>query len=125
MPNLRVIRLARSVNWYEPPERVADDPCRLLAQVMALGAAEDIYEAQALFSEKQFCAAYRNAPAGLFDRSGWAYWGLKLLGSPTALPFPLRFPEADWDWPQSFQDPGSQEPTTADDINWIAPSPAG
>ena len=113
----QLIRLARNVNWYEPPEAVAAKPLQLLAETMARGSADDIVQAQALFSEKQFREAYRGAPPGLFDRPAWAYWGLKLLGSPEALPFPERYPDVGWEWPESFQDPTPLEPTTADDIN--------
>ena len=121
MPALspRLIRLARNVNWYEPPEEVAADTRKLLAETMARGSAEDIAEAQALFSEEQFCDAYRTAPPGLFPRPHWAYWGLMLLGDPQALPFPVLNADAGWEWPGSFQDKAPPGPTTADDINWI------
>ena len=62
------------------------------------------------------------APPGLFSRRHWAYWGLTLLGDPEALPYPVRYPEVEWEWPASFQDNHPPKPTTADDINWIAPA---
>lgn len=117
----RLLRLARHVNWYEPPEVVAADTRKLLNETMARGSDGDMEEAGVLFSREQFIDAYRHAPPGLFSRRHWAYWGLMLLGNPEALPYPVRYPEVEWEWPASFQDKHSPKPTTADDINWIAP----
>lgn len=119
--SFRLLRLARHVNWYEPPERVVADTRKLLNETMARGSDGDINEAWALFSKEQFINAYRHAPPGLFSRRHWAYWGLTLLGNPEALSFPVRYPEVEWEWPASFQDGHSTKPATADDINWIAP----
>ena len=113
----KLIELARRVNWYEPPEEVAADSRKLLVETMARGSAEDIEEAQTLFSEEQFRDAYRNAPPGLFGRPHGAYWGLMLPGDPEALPFPVLNPDAGWEWPSSFQEKKPLRPTTADDIN--------
>ena len=117
----RLLRLARHINWYEPPETVAADTCKLLNETMARGSDVDIEEAWALFSREQFIDAYRHAAPGLFSRRHWAYWGLMLLGNPEALPYPVRYPEVGWEWPASFQDRHPPKPATADDINWIAP----
>ena len=117
----RLLRLARHVNWYEPPQKVAADARKLLNETMARGSDEDIDEARALFSKEQFIDAYRHAPAGLFSRRHWAYWGLALLGDVDALPYPARYPEVEWEWPASFQDRPDPRPATADDINWVAP----
>lgn len=118
----RLLRLARHVNWYEPPETVVADTRKLLNETMARGSDGDMNEAWSLFSREQFIDAYRHAPPGLFSRRHWAYWGLTLLGDPEALPYPLRYPEVKWEWPASFQDNHPPKPTTADDINWIAPA---
>ena len=126
MSNPRLIRLARRVNWYTPPEQLAGDPDALLAEVMARGAPEDVREVQGLFAEDDFRRAYKAAPAGLFGRSAWAYWGLKLLGSATSLPYPVRFPEvADMVWPESFQRSLPEAETNAAAINALARPGAG
>ncbi len=117
----RLLRLARHVNWYEPPETVAANTRKLLNETMARGSSHDIEEAWSLFSKEQFVDAYRHAPPGLFSRRHWAYWGLTLLGDPKALPYPVRYPDVEWEWPASFQDQRPARLTTADDINWIAP----
>lgn len=117
----RLLRLARNVNWYEPPEAVAADTRKLLNETMARGSDEDIREARALFSEEQLADAYRNAPPGLYSRSHWAYWGLVLLGDPEALPCPVLHRGVTWEWPESFQAPNNPlGPTTAADINWLS-----
>ncbi len=120
----RLLRLARHVNWHEPPDTVAANTRKLLNETMARGSDIDIGEARELFSQQQFIDAYRHAPPGLFSRRHWAYWGLALLGNPEALPYPLRYPDVEWEWPESFQARSLPEPTTADDINWIAPDRA-
>lgn len=79
-----LLRLARNVNWHEPPEALAADTRKLLNETMARGSDEDIREARALFSEERPADVYRNAPPGLYSRSHWAYWGLVLLGDPEA-----------------------------------------
>ena len=117
----RLLRLARHVNWYEPPETVVADTRKLLNETMARGSDRDMDEAWALFSKEQFIDAYRHAPPGLFSRRHWAYWGLTLLGNPQALPYPVRYSGVEWEWPASFQERPPAKPATADDINWIAP----
>ena len=117
----RLINLARHVNWYEPPETLAADTCKLLNETMARGSDTEIKEARALFSVERFADAYRHAPAGLYSRRHWAYWGLVLLGDSEALPYPVLYAEVAWEWPESFQDQGPSRATTADDINWMGP----
>lgn len=86
------LAVAKRVNWYTPPEKVVANPKLFLAQVMARGGTDDIIWMQRRYSTQELQDAYRNAPAGLFRRRCWAYWGLKLLGAPDAHPYPVRFP---------------------------------
>lgn len=121
MIDSRLLNLARRVNWYTPPEELAGDTNALLAEVMARGALEDVLAAREVFTEDDFRRAYRAAPAGLFPRSAWSFWGLKLLGSAKALPFPVRFPElAEVVWPESFQRSPPEVPPNAATINALA-----
>ena len=95
----KALEVARRVNWYTPPERVAADTLRFLAEIMARGGTDDIVFMNARYSVEQRREAYRNAPPGLFEPDRWAYWGLMLLDDPKALPIPKRFPESpDVDW---------------------------
>ena len=112
----RLLRLAQHVNWYESAEAVIADAPKLICETMARGSDFDIAEARELFSRKQFIDAYRKAPPGLFTRKKWACWRLCLMGKEDALPFPKRFPEVEWEWPQSFQDNSPDQPAKADDI---------
>jgi hypothetical protein len=90
--------IARRVNWYTDPARLLADPDLFLAQVMARGSTEDVVETLRHFPLEALRKAYRHAPAGLFTRRAWAYWGLKLLDDPHC-PMPERFPGANrLDW---------------------------
>ena len=77
----RLLRLARHINWHEPPETVAADTRKLLNETMARGSDVDIEEAWALFSREKFIDAYRHAAPGLFSRIGRGHAG------PEALPY--------------------------------------
>ena len=85
--------VAKSVNWYTPPEQVVADAPLFIAQIMARGGERDVIWLRRRFTLKQQRAAYEAAPPGLFSRRHWAYWGLMLLGAPDALPYPVRFPD--------------------------------
>ena len=91
---LTAAAVAKRVNWYTPAEALLGDPPLFIAQIMARGGAREIVWMQREFTLAQQRAAYQAAPAGLFDRRAWAYWGLMLLGAPDALPYPVRFPDA-------------------------------
>ncbi len=94
MKSMNLDLVAKRINWYMPSAEVLANPRLFLCQVMARGAAADIVTVQRHYDKDAFIDAYRHAPPGLFDNPSWAYWGLVLLGSPEALPRPVRFPEA-------------------------------
>ena len=90
--------IARRVNWYTPAERLLANVDLFLSQVMARGATDDLIAVQQRFSVEDFRRAYLHAPAGLFTKRAWAYWGLVLLDDPN-YQLPERFPganELDW-----------------------------
>jgi hypothetical protein len=90
--------IARRVHWYADPARLLSDADLFLAHVMARGSTEDVVEVLRHYPIEALREAYRQAPAGLFTRRAWAYWGLKLLGDPDH-PLPERFPGANrLDW---------------------------
>ena len=91
--NLSVLEVAKRVNWYMPPGELVENPPLFIAQVMARGGVREIVWMRRKFTEGQQRDAYINAPPGLFSRRCWAYWGLMLLGSPDAKPYPVRFPD--------------------------------
>jgi hypothetical protein len=92
--------IARRVNWYSDPARLAANADLFLCQVMARGALDDVVTAQRHFSLTDFEKAYLHAPPGLFTPRAWAYWGL-MLGR-AEQPLPERFPGANgFDWRKS------------------------
>lgn len=98
MTSISLQDIARHVNWYTTPERLLENIDLFLAQVMARGDTSDIVAVQKLYSADRFRQAYLNAPAGLFTRRAWAYWGLMLLDDPHR-PMPERFAGANqFDW---------------------------
>ena len=96
--NTELEEIAKRVNWYTDPDRVVANVNLFLSQVMARGSTDDIIAVQQHFSWDDFRRAYLDAPAGLFTRRAWAYWGLMLLNDPN-YPIPERFPGANrLDW---------------------------
>lgn len=90
--------VAKNVNWYTEPDRLLGNVDLFLCQVMARGSKDDIIAVRRLYSDDDFREAYRKAPAGLFSKRGWAYWGLILLDN-ADLDLPERFPGANrLDW---------------------------
>ena len=82
--------VAKHINWYSDPQRLLANTSLFLSQVMARGSAADIIAVQQHYSPEAFKSAYLNAPAGLFTKRAWAYWGLMLLGHSNQ-PMPERF----------------------------------
>jgi hypothetical protein len=96
--NTRLEEIAKRINWYSDSGRLLANTDLFLSQVMARATADEVVEVQQHFSEEDFRRAYRHAPAGLFTKRAWAYWGLMLLDDPS-LPRPERFPGANrFDW---------------------------
>jgi hypothetical protein len=96
--NTELEEIAKRVNWYTDPARVVANVNLFISQVMARGSTDDIISVQQHFSRDDFRRAYLDAPAGLFTKRAWAYWGLMLLNNPT-YPLPERFPGANrLDW---------------------------
>jgi hypothetical protein len=96
--NAELEEIAKRVNWYTDPARTVKHTGLFLAQTMARGSTDDIIAVSRHFSQDAFRKAYEHAPAGLFSRRAWAYWGLVLLDDPDR-PMPERFPGANqFDW---------------------------
>ena len=95
---IRLEEIARHVNWYMEPHQLLSNVNLFLNQVMARGSLEDIVAVLNHYSPDDFRKAYRGAPAGLFTKRAWTYWGLMLLDD-AGCPMPERFPGANrFDW---------------------------
>lgn len=96
--DVRLESIARRVNWYTDAHRVLVDTGRFLNEVMARGSFADLLVILECYSVEELRTAYLAAPAGLYSRRAWAYWGLQLLDDPRR-PLPERFAGAGrFDW---------------------------
>jgi hypothetical protein len=93
--------VAKRINWYMEPRRLLANVDLFLCQVMARGSKDDIVAVRRQYTDDDFRKAYRNAPAGLFSKRAWAYWGLMLIDN-ADLELPERFAGANrLDWRKS------------------------
>lgn len=88
-PSPELTLLARRLFWWKEPADALRDPCRFLAQVMALGTWEDVQTAFQHWTEQDFRLALHRSPAGVFDVRSWNYWHRR-LGDQAAPPLPQR-----------------------------------
>lgn len=82
--------VARRVIWFEEPHEALADPHHFLCYLMQNGTDQDVITSYRYFSEDDFRAALKNAPAGILDGPSWAYWNLMLNQDPEQ-PMPQRF----------------------------------
>jgi hypothetical protein len=87
--NADLLRVARRVMWFEPPERALAEPVRFLAYFMTYGTVEDVAVVQRYVSQDDFREALDHAPAGIIDKRSWAYWNA-MAGRYPAPPMPRR-----------------------------------
>jgi hypothetical protein len=69
-----LVRIARELFWWLPPEAALEKPQRFLAQVMSLGTWDDIQIVKKRFGWDALKEALVNAEAGSFDPRSWALW---------------------------------------------------
>lgn len=73
-----LIRIARRINWFEPPEKVVFDVDRFLVYFMQYCLDSDISVMRRYFTDQQFRHALNNRPQGILDDRSAAYWNLIL-----------------------------------------------
>lgn len=87
-----LLRIARRVVWWEPPEHVLTREDDFLCRVMARGTLEDVNYVEAAFGRDRLRRALTSAPPGVIDPRSWHYWHAR-LGLGPAGPLPeRRFP---------------------------------
>ena len=90
-----LLRVAKRMVWFKPPEVTLRDPVFFLNHVMTWGTIEDIRVARTHYDDDDFKKALRQAHPGVFDARSWAYWHVVLQMDPApALP-ERRLPESD------------------------------
>ncbi len=81
---------ARKYIWWKTPEDAVRYPRRVIAQVMNIGAYEDVQELAKQIGENGLRETLLGAEAGEFNERSWHYWhyrlGLAELGTVPALP---------------------------------------
>ena len=87
-------RLAARYVWWKTPEEAMQFPDRVAAQVMNLGAWEDLTEMIETTGEDYLRGVLLRAEAGQLDARSWHYWhyrlGLAEYGKRPVPPMPVR-----------------------------------
>lgn len=90
-PNL-LRDLAGKYIWWKTPEEAIAMPERVMAQVMNIGAYEDVQALVKLVGRDALRNVVAHAEIGQFNERSWAYWHYRLgMASPGLVPpMPLR-----------------------------------
>ena len=88
-PSAELLRVARRMVWFKPPEETLADPVLFLSHVMTYGTVDDLRVVRAHFTEDQLRQALRAGLPGVFDARSWAYWHAVLDIRPVP-PLPTR-----------------------------------
>jgi hypothetical protein len=88
-PNDDLLKVARGVIWFEPPERALAHPIRFLTYLMTYGTKEEVNVVMRYLTLDDFREALENAFPGIFDEGSWIYWNT-LTGRVPIPPMPRR-----------------------------------
>ena len=69
-----LLDLARSVVWFEPPEKALSVTDRFLAYLMEYTTPDRLRIARKYFSPVDFEHALAHAPSGILSPRSWTYW---------------------------------------------------
>ncbi|MGH9497092.1 MAG: hypothetical protein ACRD3B_19005 [Candidatus Sulfotelmatobacter sp.] len=82
--------LARKYVWWKSPDEALRSPQRIIAQVMNVGAYDDVQMLADRLGDGLLRETLDHAEAGQFDKRSWTYWhyrlGLAELGEVPPLP---------------------------------------
>jgi hypothetical protein len=88
-----LLRVARKVVWFDPPEQTLQDLKLFLSHLMMYGSQADITIAERYVPQYEFREALEQAPAGVFTAEAWIRWHERLGMFPIP-PLPRRrFPD--------------------------------
>ena len=73
-----LLRAAKRVVWFKPPEEALDNPVELLAYAMRHSTDEDMALLLEHIGESGLREAIDNAPAGIIDARSGAYWNVRI-----------------------------------------------
>lgn len=88
-----LLRIARKVVWFDPPEETLRDLKNFLAHLMVYGSPAEVAVVERYIMEDEFRKVLEDAPAGVFTTEAWQRWHER-LGMTPAPPLPRRrFPD--------------------------------
>jgi hypothetical protein len=73
-----LLRAAKRVVWFKPPEEALDNPVELMAYAMKHSTDEDMALLLEYVGEDGLREAIDQAPAGIIDARSWAYWNARI-----------------------------------------------
>ena len=84
-----LLRAAKRIVWFKPPEEALANPGELMAFAMKASTDEDMALLLEHIGTEGLVEAIDNAPAGIITPRSWAYWNAK-IGRYPAPPMPTR-----------------------------------
>ena len=84
-----LLRVARRMVWFKPPEEALADSALFLSHVMTYGTVDDLRVVRAHYTDDQLRQALGSGLPGVFDARSWAYWHAVLDVEPVPDP-PVR-----------------------------------
>jgi hypothetical protein len=84
-----LLRAARRIIWFKPPEEALRDPIGLLGYAMKHSTDEDMALLIELVGLDGLREALDLAPPGIIDARSWSYWNAR-VGRYPAPPMPAR-----------------------------------
>jgi hypothetical protein len=84
-----LLRAAKRIVWFKPPEDALENPVELLAYAMRHSTDEDMALLLEHIGESGLREAIDNAPAGIIDARSWSYWNARIGRYPPP-PVPQR-----------------------------------
>lgn len=88
-PTPELLRAAKRIVWFKPPEEVLQNPVELMAYAMKQATDEDMAVLLTHIGMAGLRQAIDAAPPGIIDRRSWSYWNAK-IGRIPAPPMPQR-----------------------------------
>ena len=73
-PSAELLRVAKRMVWFKPPEETLADPVLFLSHVMTHGTVEDLQVMRGHFTDEQLWQVQRAGLPGVFDAQSKAYW---------------------------------------------------
>ena len=88
-PPVELLRVAKRMVWFKPPEETLADPVLFLSHAMTYGTVDDLRVLRTRFTDDQLRQVLRAGLPGVFDARSWAYWHAVLNVRPVP-PLPTR-----------------------------------